>query len=152
EATQTLVNGIVGEIDFGELVRGDVDELAAEETDDEDSEEDDSDSGSSDEEDDEDDGSDDEDESGSSSTYSSEGLPTPRLSTPSRPIHQSTVPVHARNQSVPVIIPLPPTTTSDLRSKPLPPSPPRTDHDGSPVRRPTQMSNKTHRENLSVPS
>lgn len=35
EATQALVNGVVGEIDFGELIQGDADDLAAEETDEE---------------------------------------------------------------------------------------------------------------------
>lgn len=35
EATQALVNGVVGEINFGDLVRGDVLDLAAEETDEE---------------------------------------------------------------------------------------------------------------------
>ncbi|KAH7929468.1 hypothetical protein BV22DRAFT_128309 [Leucogyrophana mollusca] len=35
EATQALVHGVVGEINFGELVQGDADDLAAEETDDE---------------------------------------------------------------------------------------------------------------------
>ncbi|GLB33834.1 putative PX-associated protein [Lyophyllum shimeji] len=33
EAAQELVNGVVGEINFGELIRGDADDLAAEETD-----------------------------------------------------------------------------------------------------------------------
>ena len=36
EATQALVQGVVGEISFGELVQGDADDLAAEETDDND--------------------------------------------------------------------------------------------------------------------
>ncbi|KAG6844898.1 hypothetical protein H0H87_002597 [Tephrocybe sp. NHM501043] len=33
EVTQDLVNGVVGEIDFGELIHGDADDVAAEETD-----------------------------------------------------------------------------------------------------------------------
>ncbi|KAG5652462.1 hypothetical protein H0H81_004958 [Sphagnurus paluster] len=42
EATQELVNGVVGEINFGELIQGDADDLAAEETDDSSDEYDDS--------------------------------------------------------------------------------------------------------------
>ncbi|KAG6884713.1 hypothetical protein C0993_008781 [Termitomyces sp. T159_Od127] len=48
EVTQNLVNGVIGEIDFGELIHGDADDLAAEETDEESSDEyDDDDDGSS---------------------------------------------------------------------------------------------------------
>ncbi|KNZ78056.1 PX domain-containing protein [Termitomyces sp. J132] len=39
EVTQNLVNGVIGEIDFGELIHGDADDLAAEETDEESSDE-----------------------------------------------------------------------------------------------------------------
>lgn len=41
EVTQNLVNGVIGEIDFGELIHGDADDLAAEETDEESSDDDD---------------------------------------------------------------------------------------------------------------
>ena len=51
EAAQILLNGVVQDIDFGELVKGDVDELeAAEDEEDEDSDEDDSEEESSEEE------------------------------------------------------------------------------------------------------
>lgn len=54
EATQVLINGIAKEFDFSELVKGDADELAAEESDedDEDDDSDDYDDGGSDEDDD----------------------------------------------------------------------------------------------------
>ncbi|RDB22498.1 hypothetical protein Hypma_010155 [Hypsizygus marmoreus] len=73
EATQALVNGVVGEINFGELIQGDADDLAAEETDD-----------SSDEYGDDDDSSEydssdvsDSDDSGEESSSSEEPAPRP---------------------------------------------------------------------------
>ena len=39
EATQLMVNGVLGEISFGELIQGDADDLAAEQTDEESEEE-----------------------------------------------------------------------------------------------------------------
>ncbi|KAG6854805.1 hypothetical protein C0991_001232 [Blastosporella zonata] len=47
EVTQDLVNGVVGEIDFGELIHGDADDVAAEETDEESTDEYDDDSSES---------------------------------------------------------------------------------------------------------
>ena len=61
EATQALVNGVVGQISFGELIRGDADDLAAEQTDE--SEEDESSEDDTATDDDDDDESDESDES-----------------------------------------------------------------------------------------
>lgn len=75
EATQALVNGVVGEISFGELIQGDADDLAAEETDEESGEEETSSEYETDT--DEEDGDDDDDES--ESDDSSADQHTPRI-------------------------------------------------------------------------
>lgn len=147
EATQALVNGVVGEIDFGELIQGDADDLAAEETDDE-----------SDEYDDDDDseyGSTEDSDDDSEEETSSEENQTPRRSAAvpisrsetlkandnvPRPNHTPPVSrkrsmlslrsmksmnLSRRSQDHPPVPPLPTSrsATSDLASKPLPPSP-----------------------------
>ncbi|KAF9221988.1 hypothetical protein BS17DRAFT_736513 [Gyrodon lividus] len=75
EVTQALVHGVVGEINFGELVRGDADELAAEETDEEEDGDEDEDSS---EYETDSDGSEEE-------TTTDESLPGTPLLPPSRP-------------------------------------------------------------------
>ncbi|KAG6916096.1 hypothetical protein DXG01_008423 [Tephrocybe rancida] len=106
EVTQDLVNGVVGEIDFGELIQGDAGDLAAEETDEESSDEYDDDS--SEFESTEDSGSDD---SGSEDSSSDEEQTSPAHQVPNRPHNPGSV---SRSQTLrPNQIPTRPPATSD---------------------------------------
>jgi hypothetical protein len=147
EATQALVNSVVGEINFGELVQSDALDLAAEETDDE------SDESSSEYETDssgsyEDAESEESEEEGSTPTRSrvQTARPSPDISSPQRsltppPIQQP--PPSTRQRSISLrstksanfshqtnrkdVPPVPPLPPSLLRAdKPLPPPPPTT--------------------------
>lgn len=153
EATRTLVNGVAGEISFGELIQGDADDLAAEETDEsgEESSEYESTSGDEDEDDsDSDDGSE-----GSVVGYKPPQVDPPRPSVSSTSSAHSPVPPQTppprkrtfslkssrsmnfslsqsslvsltrRSHDVPPVPPLPAHSKSAQAalSKPLPPSP-----------------------------
>ncbi|KAF8238699.1 hypothetical protein L208DRAFT_1240839 [Tricholoma matsutake] len=104
EATQALVNGVIGEIDFGELMQGDVDDIAAEETN---SDCDDDDSSTYESSSNDEDASDDSDGSDDSEESTSESIPKPKLP------------------------PLPPSPISQSSAErpPPPPPPPKTDHE-----------------------
>ena len=104
EETQALVNGVMSEIDFGELARGNADELFAEETDDEDEDEDEDES-------EEETGDDDGSEFETESEEDEESLPSKPL--PSRP--SQTLSVHAGPQK-PSGPPLRKPTHTPLRS------------------------------------
>jgi hypothetical protein len=104
-ATQELVNGVVADIDFGELIQGDADDLAAEETDEESGDEDSSEyetsSGEEDSEDDSEQSEDStEDEGSKESAEKPRRLPAvvrsqttrPPVQTPSRPPANTTTP------------------------------------------------------------
>lgn len=149
EATQALVNGVVGEISFGELVQGDADDIAAEETDDESGDE----SSSEFETDtDEDDDEDDEEESDVSSQQrrrparslttliaapAAPGTPRsrPESRTPIAPKRSLSLrslrstkssnhaPKHSHDFVPPPVPPLPKNAYIAALSKPLPPSP-----------------------------
>ncbi|KAG1892429.1 hypothetical protein F4604DRAFT_1875771 [Suillus subluteus] len=148
EATQALVRGVAGEINFGELVQSDALDLAAEETDDE------SDESSSEYETDssgsyEDAESEESEETGSTPTRSrvQTARPSPYISSPQRPltppptIQQPPLSIRQRSISlrstksanfshqtnwkdVPPVPPLPPSL--HRADKPLPPPPPAT--------------------------
>ncbi|KAG5641592.1 hypothetical protein DXG03_004675 [Asterophora parasitica] len=136
-ATQELVNGVVGEIDFGELIQGGVDDLAAEETDDD----------SSDEGEDDDSSEYESGESGSTSSEeesSEDDAPPPRDVPPRRSntlnIQRTPPPpdpeptprkrtlslkstaslLKRRSADLPPVPPRPNSVTADLASKPLP--------------------------------
>ena len=110
EATQTLVNGVVEEINFGELMRGDVDDIAAEETN-ADSEDDNSsaDESTSNDDDDESDGSDESDDDEETSSEESIHLPDHKP-----PVRAQTTKISLRTAPVPAA-PLP-SRTHSLRS------------------------------------
>lgn len=94
EATQVLVNGVVAEINFGELMQGDVDDIAAEETNLDSEDDDSSTSGSMSNEDDASDGSDDSDDT--EETTSEESIqrrrPPVRSQTTKLPLRSAPVP------------------------------------------------------------
>ena len=147
EATQALVNGIVGEIDFGELVQGGAGDLAAEETDDEsdqdDDDDDESESSTTEDSDSDDDGSEeDESSSGENQNASRDVGPSPSSPTSRRPTTspRSVLSPHEDplqftrshlNQGLRSPPPTPRSATSDILSKPLPPSPMSYSIDGS---------------------
>ncbi|KAF5388233.1 hypothetical protein D9615_000431 [Tricholomella constricta] len=153
EATQELVNGVVGEIDFGELIQGGVDDLAAEETDDDSSDEYDDDDSSEFESTEDSDDSDSEEGSSSEENQPASSHPSNHMvqgpcrshtlkasQVPSRPppipeptprkrslsLRSSKSLLKRRSQDLPPIPALPSTpksATADLSSKPLPSSP-----------------------------
>jgi len=98
EATQALVNGVVGEINFGELIQGDVDDIAAEETSSEDDDDDSSAYESTSDGDDTSDGSDESDDS----EETSENAPRPNP-----PVRSQTTKLPPR--TMPISGPQPPT-------------------------------------------
>ena len=135
EATQALVNGIVGEIDFGELVQGGAGDLAAEETDDESDQDDDDESESSTTEDSDSDESDEESSSGENQNAPRDVGPfRSSPSTSRQPTTRPTLVLSPREEFPQLARPhsnhgfrSPPRTprsaTGDMSSKPLPPSP-----------------------------
>jgi len=136
EATQALVNGIVGEIDFGELVHGGAGDLAAEEADDEsdlDDDEDDEGESTTTEGSDSDDDDSDEEESSSGENGDAPLDVGPSLLSPSSSRRLATSPTSVLsphelpgphlNQVFRSAPPTPRSATSDPLSKPLPPSP-----------------------------
>lgn len=109
EATQALVNGVIGEIDFGELMQGDVDDIAAEETN---SDCDDDDSSTYESSSNDEDASDDSDGSDDSEESTSESIPKPKL-----PVRSQTTRLPARTTPRPdTQPPTPRTLTQSLRS------------------------------------
>ncbi|KAF9247067.1 hypothetical protein BU15DRAFT_84631 [Melanogaster broomeanus] len=96
EVTQALVHGVLEEINFGELVRGDADELAAEETDEEEDDDDDDDDDDSSEYETDSDGS---EEETSTEESLAENAPPP-LPPPARSSSSTIVPPHARSHII----------------------------------------------------
>ncbi|KAL0579700.1 hypothetical protein V5O48_002330 [Marasmius crinis-equi] len=158
QATKALVDGVVGEISFGELAQGDAIDVAAEQTDEDDYSSSEYETGSEDDSDEDDDESEEESEDdGPSNTretrsdMSHQGPAPPR--TQSRPpdnrrpvSHPQAVPLKSsrsmtslrpsrRKEDVPPVPPLPKTPQTPFHtamSKPLPPSPaPHTPHQTS---------------------
>lgn len=144
EATQALVNGVVGEIDFGELIQGDADDLAAEETDEESGDEESSDYETS--SGDEDDSSSEEDSVDSAeeekpnqpvvrslTTHQPSRPPVPEPKPPNprqrslslRGSRSMTFSLKRRSNDAPPVPPLPPSSKSASGGweKPLPPPP-----------------------------
>jgi hypothetical protein len=136
EAAAEMVNGIVSDLSFGDLVKGDVDELAAEASDEEEEEESESESDEeddSDEDDDDDDDSDDETESdseGSDSSDSTEGrgkrrtTPTPSVVQRSRTMVGSRSPVSPSASSRQPYYQTMPKQSLDMPASSRPPPPP----------------------------
>ncbi|KAG6861592.1 hypothetical protein C0995_014499 [Termitomyces sp. Mi166 len=156
EVTQNLVNGVIGEIDFGELIHGDADDLAAEETDEESSDEyDDDDSSdfestdrsSSGESDSEENSSDEERSLPSRQSHHYATVPPKRSQTfvansvPTRPVLPDEAPrkrslslssdsrLSRHSQDPPPVPPMPKSATIDRFSKPLPPNPSARSHE-----------------------
>lgn len=163
EATQVLVNGVVGEIDFGELVHGDAEDMAAEDTDEDSDEydEDESESGSTD--DDSDDDSDDDDsdeESSSEESNTNHSRPTSDSNYRPPPMPgslphkrslsiRSSVSVQSSRQSQDSSLPATPRSATSDVWKPLPPSPGvRLSSDSRP---PASPSRRSHDALLTIP-
>ncbi|KAI0081790.1 hypothetical protein K474DRAFT_1694834 [Panus rudis PR-1116 ss-1] len=140
QAAAALVNDVVSDLSFGDLVKGDADDLAAEATDDEDDDE------SSDDDDDDDsseDSSSEESDTGSSESSSTEG-PGPSRSRGHTPMERS----HTIGHS-----PLTPTRSArDLPVSPMQRAAQSLDYGSSPSRPPVQTPPLRPSRSMSIPA